>query len=146
MRRDVYHATKTVEALPIEKYKEDIDGTTIDTQGADGVILQVQLGELSVVDADNYLTITMEHGDAANMSDATTVNAASGLVGSAIVVNNNATAGEIAMLAYTGLKRYIRLVVTTTVVPVTGEVDVTLGAVCTMTLNDVQPTGDEGLN
>lgn len=85
-------------------------GQIIDHQGADSVTYLIAIGALA--DADATFAVLLEHGDAANLSDAAAV-------ADALLIGTEALAGfqfdddnEVRKLGYKGSKRYSRLTVT----------------------------------
>jgi hypothetical protein len=82
----------------------------IDTQGFEGCLFAVALGSLA--DADVTFTVLVEHGDAANLSDAAAAP-------DDVLVGTEAAAGfqfdddnEVRSIEYIGPKRYCRLTIT----------------------------------
>jgi hypothetical protein len=90
------------------------NGNTIDRQGYGLADFVIQVGTSTTADGSNYFTISLEHGDASNMSDAAAVTAANGLVGANLVINATADANLVNHLGYNGIKRYVRCVATET--------------------------------
>jgi hypothetical protein len=90
------------------------NGNTIDRQGYGLADFIVQVGTSTTADGSNYFTISLEHGDASNMSDAAAVTSSNGLVGANLVINNTADANLVNHIGYNGIKRYVRLVATET--------------------------------
>lgn len=89
-------------------------GVTIDKQGAESVTFVVSLGAVAAADGSNYLTFTMQHGDASDMSDAATVSA-SDLLGEFVDVDDTGLAGSVlCTVGYRGTKRYCRLMIAET--------------------------------
>ena len=84
----------------------------IDTREYDSALIALITG--TNADADATFAVTVEHGDAANLSDAAAV-AATDLDGTLASAGFTfADDGECRKLAYGGLKRYIRVTVTPT--------------------------------
>lgn len=82
----------------------------LDTQGADGIALILVTGVLS--DADATFAVTLEHGDAANLSDAAVV-ADDYLNGTAALASFDfATDQQVRKIGYRGSKRYVRAKIT----------------------------------
>jgi hypothetical protein len=82
----------------------------IDTAGYEAVTLAFQTGTLT--DADATFAVTMEHGDAANLSD-TAAPASTDLVGTlALAGFTFADDNKARKIGYVGSKRYVRLTVT----------------------------------
>ena len=89
-----------------------IVGAIIDTLGYDSLTFAIIAGTLT--DADATFAVTMEHGDAANLSDTAAVPAAS-LVGTlALAGFTFGDDGESRKVGYVGSKRYVRLTITPT--------------------------------
>ncbi len=83
----------------------------IDLQNYDGCTFVIATGTLA--DADATFAVTLDHGDASNLSDAAAVTAATGLVGTlALAGFTFADDGECRKVGYTGVKRYVRLTIT----------------------------------
>jgi hypothetical protein len=85
-------------------------GQIVDRQGYESVSFVIATG--AIADADATFAVSVEHGDQANLSDASAA-AASDLIGT------NADAGftfsdddETRKIGYTGVKRYVRLKIT----------------------------------
>ena len=82
----------------------------IDMAGYDGAAFFISLG--TVADADTTAAVTMEHGDASNLSDTAAV-AAADLIGTlALAGFTFADDNEIRKIGYRGSKRYVRFTVT----------------------------------
>lgn len=90
----------------------------IDKRDFDSLMFLINTGTLA--DADATFAVTMDHGDAANLSDAAAVTAADldgqGANGSPTAYANAgftfADDGECRKIAYCGIKRYVRLTIT----------------------------------
>jgi hypothetical protein len=89
-------------------------GNIIDRQGYGLADFVVQVGTSTTADGSNFFTISLEAGDASNLSDAAAVTSANGLVGANLVINATADANLVNHLGYNGSKRYVRLVYTET--------------------------------
>lgn len=84
----------------------------IDRRGFESLTFLLITGTL--VDADATFAVTMEHGEAANLSDAAAVPAAS-LIGTLASAGFNfGDDGETRKVGYAGDKRYVRLTITPT--------------------------------
>ncbi|UDF29382.1 UNVERIFIED_ORG: hypothetical protein LHK14_17990 [Roseateles sp. XES5] len=93
------------------------DNTPVVTQilnrlGVEAVALAIILGDLA--DADATFAVTMEHGDAANLSDATAVpadqmNGSLALAGFTFAADNG-----VRKIGYVGGKQYVRATITPT--------------------------------
>lgn len=82
----------------------------IDTQGFDSCVLALVTGTLS--DADATFAVTIDHGDASNLSDAAAVPSAQLEGTTALASFTFADDGECRKLGYIGGKRYVRVTVT----------------------------------
>ena len=86
--------------------------TIVDTAGYEGVTLILITGTLT--DADATFALTMEHGNAANLSDST-VPVQADLVGTGALANYTfSDDNKTFKIGYVGTKRYIRATVTPT--------------------------------
>ncbi|RZS80649.1 hypothetical protein [Pigmentiphaga kullae] len=81
------------------------DSGVIDLQGAGSVALAVNTG--AIAGAGDFV-ISLQHGDAANLSDAETV-AADDLIGT---LPATLAAASVYQVGYRGAKRYVRAVIT----------------------------------
>lgn len=82
----------------------------IDVRNYDSCTFVIVTGALA--DADATFAVTMEHGDAANLSDAAAV-ASTDLVGTlALAGFTFADDGETRKIGYIGIKSYVRLTIT----------------------------------
>lgn len=82
----------------------------IDMQGRNSLLWVLVLGSLA--DADATFAVTMDHGDAANLSDAASVSSADmlgTLAGASFTFSADDTVKKI---GYIGTKRYVRLTIT----------------------------------
>jgi hypothetical protein len=109
--RDLHNQIKALSAIDpaaIRTGNAVTTGTTIDTQGFESVEFLVQSGAVT----DGTWAVTVEDGDASNMSDAATVDAAY-LVGAAPSI---AAADDsiVKKIGYRGSKRYVRIKATQT--------------------------------
>lgn len=102
-------------------------GNIIDRQGYGLVDFCVQVGTATTADGSNFFTVSLEAGDASNLSDAAAVTASNGLVGANLVINATTDANLVNHIGYNGIKRYVRLVYTET-----GIASVQLAAVAVM--------------
>lgn len=82
----------------------------LDTQGYDSVVLAIITGTLA--DADATFAVTIEHGDAANLSDADAVPAAMLNGTTALASFNFGDDNEHFKLGYVGPRRYLRATIT----------------------------------
>ena len=83
----------------------------IDRAGFEGLVFAIALG--ANTDANATFAVTMDHGDAANLSDAAAVPAAQmsgtlALAGFTAADDDN----EVRKIGYVGAKRYVRLTIT----------------------------------
>lgn len=82
----------------------------IDLQGYDACTFVITTGTLA--DADATFAVTMDHGNASNLSDAAAVTSAD-LVGTyALAGFTFADDGETRKIGYVGARRYVRLTIT----------------------------------
>jgi len=82
----------------------------IDTASFDSLVFLLALGTLS--DADATFAVTMDHGDAANLSDAAAVastDLVGTLAGASFIFSDDDTVKKV---GYIGSKRYVRLTIT----------------------------------
>ena len=102
----------------------------VDTQGADSLTFVIATGTLA--DADATFATTIQHGDAANLSDAESVPAAQLLGTTTAASFTFAADGKAFKLGYVGSKRYVRVTVTPSantgnapiaIVPILGHLD-----------------------
>lgn len=100
-----------VKALVPQSVTGTANGDTVDRAGYAGVTFSIELGAISAADASNKLTVTMEHGDLSDMTDAVAVTSTD-LIGTLPVINNTNQANLDFQVDYIGNKRYVRLVVT----------------------------------
>ncbi len=108
----------------------------LDRLGAESVALAIVLG--AIADADATFVVTMEHGDAANLSDATAV-PADQLNGSlALAGFDFAADNAIRKVGYTGGKRYVRATIT----PANNTGNVFLSALWLLGKQNLRPTGN----
>lgn len=88
----------------------------IDRQGFRSLVFLIALG--SIADADATFTVLVEHGDAANLSDAAAVPDSGLLSQTSGVAPETAAAfqfdddNEVRKIGYVGSKRYVRLTIT----------------------------------
>jgi hypothetical protein len=109
----------------------DVNGTVIDTQGFNTLFFTVNVGANGgTLDGSNKVDFKLQHGDASNLSDAVAVTD-TGMSGGFTVdsngifatVDTGSEAGQVYKVAYTGIKRYVRLVA-----DVTGTISLPVGA------------------
>jgi len=84
----------------------------IDTRGYDSLTFAILAGTLA--DADATFAVTMDHGDASNLSDAASVPTAEILGTLALAGLTFADDAETRKVGYLGAKRYVRLTITPT--------------------------------
>lgn len=82
----------------------------IDTQGYEKVTFLIALGTL--VDADATFAVTVQHGDAANLSDAAAPNTIELLGGLTLSSFDFSADNAARKIGYIGSKRYVRITVT----------------------------------
>lgn len=139
--RDQINSKKVSKAFAYASRTASANGEIIDTRGFGALTFIIQLATVTTADSSNYFTFTLEAGDDSGLSDKATVTAATGLLGSNLVVNDATTQSDfIGMMAYVGGKRYVRLVATET-----GTASAAFSAVAVQELADVQPVGDTAL-
>lgn len=84
----------------------------IDRQGFNSLTFLIALG--AIADADATFAVKLEHGSAANLSDATEVTAADLLGSTALAAFTFADDNKTRKIGYTGDLRYTRLTITPT--------------------------------
>lgn len=137
--RDSLNQTKVTSAFNYADRSATANGTNIiDMQGYDSCLFVVQLATVTTADASNYFTLTIQAGDASDLSDGATVTAATGLLGSNLVINATGSSNKLGMMGYSGGKRYARLVATET-----GTAVAAFSAVAVQGLPHVAPVGDQ---
>jgi hypothetical protein len=82
----------------------------IDVAGFEGLVFAINLGALP--DADATFTVLVEHGDAANLSDAAAVPDAQLSGTEALASFTFADDNKLRKIGYVGSKRYVRLTIT----------------------------------
>lgn len=139
--RSAISNTKVSKAFAYASRTATGNGEIIDTRGFNALTFVVQLATVTTADSSNYFTLTLQHGDDSGLSDAATVTAATGLLGSNLVINDATTQSDfVGMMGYAGNKRYVRLVATET-----GTASAAFSAVAVQELPHVAPVGDEAL-
>ena len=137
--RDNLNNAKVSKAFAYASRTASANGEIIDTRGFDSLTFVIQLATVTTADATNFFTFTLQHGDDSGLSDAATVTAATGLLGSNLVVNDSTTQSDmIGMMGYAGGKRYVRLVATET-----GTASAAFSAVAVQGFPHVAPVGDQ---
>lgn len=137
--RDAIIRMKSSAAFVYGARTASANGPIVDGQGFGTLTFVVQLATVTTADASNYFTFTLQHGDKADLSDAVTVTADTGLLGSNLVINDAATQSDmVGMMGYTGGKRYVRLVCTATLSP-----SATFSAVAVQGLADKAPVYEQ---
>lgn len=140
--RDQLNQTKADKAFVYASRTATGNGEIIDTTGFDSLTFIVTLATVTTADSSNYFTITLQHGDDASLSDAATVTAATGLLGSNLVINDTTPLlNHIGLMGYAGGKRYVRLVATET-----GTASAAFSATAVKTLPTVAPVGDQAFS
>ncbi len=114
MRSVLTHFDPRVAIVPQTQTNADtaIVGAIIDRLGFDSLLFIIALGTLT--DADVTGAVTMEHGDASNLSDTAAVDAADIDGTLALAAFTFAADIKCRKVAYCGQKRYVRLTVTPT--------------------------------
>ena len=139
--RDSLNQIKATSAFDYASRTATANGTNIiDMQGFDACTFVVQVAAVTTADGSNYFTLTIQAGDASDLSDGATVTAATGLLGSNIVIDATGDANKVGLMGYAGGKRYARLVATET-----GTAVAAFSAVAVQQLPHVAPTGDSTL-
>ena len=113
MKADLYNQVKEVRCISsLTQTNSDsaIVGQIIDNQGAAGLTYVINWGALT--DADVTTTVLLEHGDAANLSDAAAVPDEQLLGTEAGCAATFADDNKVGKLGYIGVKRYTRLTIT----------------------------------
>lgn len=138
--RDIYHRLEIRRAISPVSVADNTAQVSqiIDRQGFDAVLFAILLG--AIADADMTSVVLLEHGDAANLSDAAAVPDAD-LIGTELLAafqfdDDN----ETRKLGYVGNKRYLRLTIT----PVANASAALLAACCILGRKDFTPTANEG--
>jgi hypothetical protein len=118
--RDFYTMLLATLALTSQTIAQDAsaDGEIIDMRDADSATWLIGLG---TVPASQAVTITLRHGDESDLSDAATVPIKDALIGASSDNESSsdasvaAAAGEsgVFKIGYVGIKRYVRVRVTT---------------------------------
>lgn len=115
--RDVKNLSKPVSSLDPINRTADADGTGVDLQGFEGALIVAQVGaEGDTLDASNYIELEVEESDSlssgyTDVVDADLVGFVDGANdGTFAKVNAAAQAPGIFYAAYTGIKRYIRVI------------------------------------
>jgi hypothetical protein len=136
--RDSLNQIKATSAFDYASRTATANGTNIiDMQGFDSCSFVVQLATVTTADASNYFTFTLQAGDASDLSDGATVTAATGLLGSNLVVNSDLS-NKVGIMGYSGGKRYVRMVATET-----GTASAAFSAVAVQGMPHVAPVGDQ---
>ncbi len=128
-KASLFRATTAIASVTLTT--TDVEGTVIDTQGFNSLFFTVNVGANGgTLNGSNKVDLKLQHGDASNLSDATAVSDI-GMSGG-FTVDSNGTfatvdaggeAGAVYKVAYTGIKRYVRLVA-----DVTGTISLPVGA------------------
>lgn len=122
---ELHHGVKDVNAMPPQAVTATItNNPIIDRAGFEVAEFQVLVGAVTAADGSNFYVFTLQHGDAANLSDAVTV-PADDLIGTPPTINAAGQANLSFRFGYRGYKRYLRLVGTET-----GTFNVLLAAAC----------------
>lgn len=140
MLRDTIDGMKVTSAFNYASRTASANGTNIiDMRGFGACTFVVQLATVTTADGSNYFTLTLEAGDDSGLSDGAVVTAATGLLGSNLVINDSGTQSDkVGMMGYVGGKRYVRMVATET-----GTASAAFSAVAVQSLAATQPVGDE---
>ena len=110
MNREQYSNLLPITAFKIQEITSDTttNGEIIDTQGFDSALFSIQAGTITT----GTITPVLEHGDAANLSDAADVPDSQLKPTEADAVFAATDDDEVKRLAYVGNKRYTRLKLT----------------------------------
>ncbi len=139
MMRDALNDLKVTSAFNYAARTASANGTNIiDMQGYSACTFVVQLATVTTADSSNLFTFTLEHGSDSSLSDAVTVTAALGLLGSNLVINNTNQSNMRGLMGYVGGKRYVRIVATET-----GTASAAFSADAVQHMGATQPSGDE---
>lgn len=103
------HPVKAIDPVVITDNTAAVSAI-IDTQGYGSLTFVIATGTLS--DADATVTALVEHGDAANLSDAAAAPDADLIGTEALASFTFADDGETRKIGYAGSKRYVRLTLT----------------------------------
>jgi hypothetical protein len=108
----------------------------IDRQGFDGLTFMIALG--AIADADATFAVTMDEGNAANLSDANAV-AAADLIGTYALAGFQFDSDDSTRkIGYKGSKRYVRLTIT----PSNNSAAALMSAVAVLSGAAVKPTSN----
>lgn len=139
--RDILNKSKATAAMVYAARTGSANGATIDTRDFGSLLFVIQLATVTTADSSNYFTFSLEHSDDSGMSGAVAVTPALGLLGANIVVDESTVDNDkLAMLGYSGAKRYVRLVATET-----GTASAAFSAVAIQQHAAIEKVGDEGL-
>lgn len=140
MLRDSMNDFKVTSAFNYASRTATANGTNIiDMRGFSACTFVVQLATVTTADSSNYFTLTLEHGDDSSLTDGAVVTAATGLLGSNLVINDSTTQSNMrGLMGYVGGKRYVRMVATET-----GTASAAFSADCIQHMSATQPTGDQ---
>jgi hypothetical protein len=111
--RDLHNKIKAVRGLsPVASAADNTAWVSqiVDRQGYEAMEWLILTGALP--DADATFTVTMDHGDAANLSDAAAVPAdqmVGTLAGASFIFSDD---DKVFKVGYIGVKRYVRLTIT----------------------------------
>jgi len=110
--QDLFHNVTVSAAIPPVSVADNTAqvSSVIDRRGYDSLTFAIATGSLA--DADATFTVLVEHGDAANLSDASAV-ADADLLGTEAAASFTFAADNAARkIGYVGAKRYVRLTIT----------------------------------
>lgn len=110
--RDIHNEIKVLRAISPVSVADNTAQVSqiIDRQGYDSLEFVTAIG--SVADADATFAVTMDEGDAANLSDASAV-AAADLIGTYAAAGFQFDSDDsVRKIGYRGNKRYVRLTIT----------------------------------
>ena len=112
--KDLHNQVKVTAAIPSTRVADNTAQVSaiIDTAGFESLEFVTNLG--AIADADATFAVTIEDGDAANLSDAAAVNA-NFLIGTTAAAGFTfASDNQTRKLGYVGHKRYVRYTITPT--------------------------------
>ena len=140
MLRDTLDEMKATSAFDYASRTATGNGTNIiDMRGFGACTFVVQLATVTTADSSNFFTLTLQAGDDSGLSDGATVTAATGLLGSNLVINDATTQSNmVGMMGYVGGKRYVRMVSTET-----GTASAAFSALAVQSMGTTQPAGDQ---
>lgn len=136
--KDFHAAVKYAVAVVPAAYTATAVGVIIDRKGFDAVTFALVAGAVTTADGSNHFTMTLDVGDAANLSDAATAPAAD-MQGTYPAINHatNFDNKFVGKVTYRGNKRYVRVTMTET-----GTADAAFSVVAALTNAGVEPASN----